>query len=75
MKTWQFQGEDTWVFGELVRGLVRPIEADIYFDEESDNREGGWVWIVHRKGVQPARGRAYNLEFAVALAEAAMGIK
>lgn len=73
MKTWQFQGDDTWVFGELVRGLVRPVEADIYFDEESDSRKGGWIWIVYCN--RPKRGRAITLETAALLAEAAMGIK
>lgn len=79
-KQWQFIGDDSWNYGPLVRGVVRPVEAAVYFDEDSDSRDGGWVWFV--LGALPitppiphyARGHAGSLQAAVAAAEAAMGI-
>lgn len=71
--TWQFQGDDQWVFGHVVRGLVRrPLMGDIYFDEERDDPRGGWIWIAYTEPIQ--RGLAYNLEFAAWKVEHAWGL-
>ena len=43
---WQFQGDDQWVFGKKIRGVVRYPIAEIYFDEEQTGRNGGWIWFT-----------------------------
>lgn len=72
---WQFHGDDEWVFGRKVRGMVRWPRAEIYFNEELDSCKGGWIWMAwvgpkrnYRRGVEG------KLEFAVEAAERALGI-
>jgi hypothetical protein len=43
---WQFTGDDQWIFGPKVRGLVRMV-AELYFDEAYEGRGGGWRWMTH----------------------------
>lgn len=64
---WQFRGDDEWVFGEKVRGIVRYPRAEVYFDEER-----GWVWFV--LGETENRGISGKLEWAIDECEKVMGI-
>jgi hypothetical protein len=71
---WQLQGQDEWVFGIPVRGLIRTKIAEIYFDEE----QGGWIWFVRGAPAYDSiteRGKAPTLSMAVELAEKALGVE
>jgi hypothetical protein len=49
---WQFIGEDCWIFGEKVRGLVRTRLAEVYYDKGlGDNLQGNWRWLVYPSAV------------------------
>lgn len=67
---WQLTGDDEWVFGEKVRGMVRQAVAEIYFDEDLDGSPGGWIWFTREHG----RGRAVSRPQAVYAVEAALGL-
>jgi hypothetical protein len=70
---WQLMGEDDWVFGVKVRGAVRCYTGCIYFDEDIDSNEGGWVWIA-LVGPPSIRGLAVNRWTAMENVERALGI-
>jgi hypothetical protein len=55
--TWQHVGDDSWLFGRMVRGLVRDPVAEAYYDEDH-----GWVWFLH--GCQ-TRGLSSSLQQAI----------
>lgn len=75
MREWQLLGQDDWVFGVKVRGIVRDYEAQIYFDEDDDSREGGWKWLVFGSPTREgASGRAMNLTYALQLCEERLGV-
>jgi len=62
---WYRTSGDNWVFGPMVRGIIRDIKAEVYFDEEQLNgKHGGWVWMVRTKP-DWTRGFAVSLIFAV----------
>lgn len=72
-RTWvrRSGGEDeSYDFGVPVRGIVRTVEAFVYYSPESNSRDGGWTWIAYDRG----RGRATDLRAAVTAAETALGI-
>lgn len=69
--TWQQQGENEWVFGYLIRGIIWVSVAEVYFDKDQDGPEGGWVWFV--KG--GSRGKSPSLGHAIVDAEHALGIE
>lgn len=52
---WQMVGEDDWVFGVRVRGLVRSTLAYFYFNEDINDERGGWVWCA--PGTPPLTGQ------------------
>lgn len=62
---------DGWALGHKVRGIVRGIVAEVYFDAESNSKIGGWRWFLRRNDT---RGAAPSLLAAVAEVEAALGI-
>jgi hypothetical protein len=64
---WQFIGDDQWIFGEKIRGLVRRRIAEVYFDEDLDDPRGGWVWMTW--STEAKRGNSYTLEEAVECCE------
>ena len=75
--TWQLTGDDEWDFGEMVRGMVRNVRAQIYFDEDYTGTEGGWVWLTikDKPSCEPSpRGRAIARWDAVRQVEEALGI-
>ena len=65
---WQQHFEDEWVFGEMIRGMVRrPYFAEVYFDED---RDPGWVWYTTlSEGVSGPRGQANTLDDAITICE------
>lgn len=72
---WQHLGDDQWVFGVPVRGVVRHRLAEVYFDE---HRNLSWVWFLHKRDDQDAeaiRGATDKLAWALALAEDAMRVR
>ena len=78
-REWQHMGEDEWVFGVKVRGIIRHSYADIYFDEDLVGfvgTNGGWVWMVSAEadGVITVRGTASSFTLAVASCEKALGV-
>jgi len=66
---WQMYGQDEWMFGIKIRGIVRNPLAEIYFDDEKNY---GWIWLLldgtEKRGVEP------NLQFAIKAAEEALKI-
>lgn len=42
--TWLRINENEWTFGVPVRGVIRDVLAEVYFDEE---RNPGWVWRLN----------------------------
>jgi hypothetical protein len=73
--TWQRVGDDEWEFGEVVRGMIRDVKGCVYFDEDRDAAEGGWVWMVLLPGQQGPRGLAINRREAARRVEEAMNIR
>ena len=78
---WQMVGQDEWVFGEKIRGVVRSQLAELYYNEDSDHPAGGWIWLLLGKAYKqaktngkPTRGVSGSLSAAVWDAEEAMGI-
>lgn len=67
---WQHLGDDSWVFGVKIRGLVRHYRGKVYFDEDCDNPQGGWHWMAGSR-----RGLALSLPIAVAKVEQALGVE
>lgn len=43
---WQMHAENEWVLGTKIRGVVRDVVAEIYFDEA---RDYPWVWLCGEK--------------------------
>ena len=76
-ETWMMVGEDDWVFGVPVRGMVRDVLAAIYYDEDRDNKGGGWIWLTMSSRACPtnARGVAVSRIEAARQAERALGIR
>ncbi len=82
-KEWQYQGDNTWVYGVKVRGIIRKKDADIYFDEgiekpgydggPSSWTEYGWRWLVYKDG-WINRGISINLQAAIEICEKEMGV-
>ena len=70
---WQFIGEDTWIFGLKVRGIVRQKFAEVYFNEGYEGREGGWRWRAFNS-VPPQSGYEINRSAAIIAAEKALGL-
>lgn len=62
--TWQCRGNDEWIFGEMVRGIVRKPVGEIYLDEE---QKQPWVWFLRwlEEGKVAARGRSNTFQWAV----------
>lgn len=75
-RCWQFQGNDSWAFGPLVRGVVRGAIAEVHFDDELKRRPGyGWVWVAFLGKGKTKRGVEGKLEWAVEKAERALGVQ
>ncbi len=72
---WQFVGDNEWIFGVKVRGVIRKLVAEIYYDEDSNDRRGGWVWMTYQDGGMGTRGKSISRTFAIIDAEEALGIK
>lgn len=70
---WQYHGDDQWVFGLKVRGFVRDVIGEIYFDEDRDDLRGGWVWMTH--GLLSNRGVAPTIYDAVRQVEESLGVQ
>lgn len=73
---WLRINENEWEFGVPVRGVIREVLAEVYFDED---RNPGWVWFIHGvPRVQPRseseRGVCGTFLDAVEAAENALGI-
>ena len=68
---WQRTSGDEWIFGPMVRGIVREIVAEVYFNEKDDSREGGWIWLTLH-GPKMVRGNAPSLQHAAAFVEEAL---
>lgn len=66
--TWQFIGDSEWIFGKMVRGIVRDTVAEVYHDEE----QGGWVWFTTQIKGKSTRGVAGSLHLAINDAERAL---
>ncbi len=64
---WQFIGDNGWVFGPKVRGIVRPRLGKLYYD---DYRGTGYGWIWSTNSVD---GNATSLLDAVQEVETALG--
>ena len=64
-KVWQLTGEDQWIFGVMVRGVVRKPVAEIYYDEHQYDPVGDWVWFLHGG----PRGRAPSFQRALIAVE------
>lgn len=76
MEEWQHTGNNDWIFGMKVRGLVRDPRAEIYFND-SDGPTGGWVWMAWpsgRPGRPVVRGVEEQFQDAAIEAERALGI-
>lgn len=68
---WQYIGDDGWRFGTRIRGFIREVRAEVYFDEERCERTGGWIWFLPGTNLQ---GIERNCLAAIIAAEKAMGI-
>ena len=69
---WQLIGDDHWVFGLKVRGVIRRRLAEVYHDP---NRQHPWVWMVRDKELTFAKnGLGYNLSDALERAETLLGV-
>lgn len=78
---WQMVGHDEWVFGMKLRGIVRVQYANVYFDEDSNNPRGCWVWCLlgelcdkMRAEGRTLRGVSASCSDAILDAEEAMGL-
>lgn len=69
MKEWQRHGQDNWVYGEIVRGVVRDIEAEVYRLGLGDCQ-----WSVHTPE-HHYHGSSPSYSNAIIEAETKMGIK
>jgi hypothetical protein len=68
--TWQMVGEDSWEFGEVVRGMIRAPKGFVYFYQGEDEPLGSWKWCIYGgKG-----GTAPNRRAAAGEVERALGI-
>lgn len=74
-RTWLRINENEWTFGVPVRGVIRDVLAEVYFDEE---RKPGWVWRLNKRiGKDRApvhRGACSYFHDAIEAAETALGI-
>lgn len=71
---WQLIGDNEWIFGEKIRGLIRVILAEVYYDEDRDDPHGWWIWMAY-KDEQTVRGVEGCLTSAVEAAEMAVSKK
>lgn len=73
--SWVMDGEDSWIFGPLVRGYPRPVLASVYF-YEGTGRDYGWRWIILpiRKNQQPIRGMLNSLRETINTVEEKLGL-
>ncbi len=76
---WQFRGDDSWVLGEKLRGFVRNMRGEVYFDKDCQSREGGWKWrailsVDPVEGIESVNGITANIYWAVRAVEEALGI-
>lgn len=62
---WQQQGRNLWIFGEMIRGVVRQEKARVF----SETRR--WQWKLPGGEYQ----NADSLGHGVQMAEAALGVK
>lgn len=71
---WQLIGENEWIFGHKIRGIVRKRLAEVYYtDGNADGRSYGWVWFLSINGnSHPPRGKESNLRLAIEAAEEAL---
>lgn len=68
---WQHLGDNDWVFGFKVRGVVRKRFAEVYYDEDK-----GWVWMAYDAGGSMCnRGVADKMCWAIEAAEKALGVQ
>lgn len=71
---WQLTSSDNWELGTMVRGIVRDVKAEVYFDEERE--KGGWTWFVFAPfGKIHKRGIATTLLEAIGECEKLLGIQ
>lgn len=69
---WQHLGDNDWVFGKKVRGIVRESMAEVYFNDEGhQDKYFGWVWFIRPNagGTTVDRGVSHSLRSAVETAE------
>lgn len=75
---WQMiSGDDEWVFGIKIRGIVRELFAEIYFDPDRDDPEGGWRWMTYAPipiEEESPNGLAITYQGAIKKCEKALGI-
>lgn len=75
---WQMiSGDNEWVFGVKIRGIIRELLAEIYFDPDRDSPQGGWHWMTYAptpNEEEPPSGLAINYQSAVKKCEKALGI-
>ncbi len=57
-----------------VRGFVRSIIGEIYYDDDLDHPKGGWVWIADVTAGDRKRGVSPSIYHAVRAVEEALGI-
>lgn len=70
---WQYIGDETWIYGVRVRGIVRKRLAEVYWTEGLGERDYGWKWLVYSANLSVVRGNADRLEEAIEAAEKALG--
>lgn len=68
---WQLHDLNEWVFGKMVRGVVRrPYFAEIYYDED---KNPSWAWFTTMPGLHKLpRGFENCLDDAITAAEQAL---
>lgn len=69
---WEHRGNDEWIFGVKVRGLVREPLGGFYCD--LDLHGSPWVWVTHVAQIGFKRGSSDNLEMAANDVEKALGL-
>jgi len=62
---WQHLGNNDWVLGKKVKGIVRESMAEVYFNEPV-NDSYGWVWFINSTN---HRGASSSLRQAIEAAE------
>jgi hypothetical protein len=74
---WQQNGTDTWIFGTMVRGIVRDVVAEIYCDDSE--KDCKWVWFMvpplylcNKPPAHSLRGASSSFYLAIEEAEEAV---